>query len=339
MALCSKTRRRIPIFQRPPSPETLVFILSKKILSRNFVEIMDYDDLKSPEFLNPSPIFLPPTHRPTPVASIPANNRSSQSIIFSPVPQPQRVSVVPPHYHFQAPYKRIHSPDDIHHFHDSDSGRNFLGFIVAVSESARCRRISDSCFQFDNVNSIVSILDALIRWVDEIPPAHMETSRIEHGMRGWWETAILFMFRFLHENLQSAAIEIVPYFTDSFGKSSRIDYGTGHENEFRGLVVLLGKIGGNQGGGLPGCVNEEMAAGYGSHYAALSLWMAHQMELDGRARLICKGILSDEWQDYASLEQKRGPILESSVGKEERKKRVLFPSCFPFPQVLVELSQ
>ena len=52
-----------------------------------------------------------------------------------------------------------------------------------------------------------------------------------------------FMFRFLPENLLSAAIEIVPYFTDSFGNSSRIDCGTGHETNFLAWLYCLAKLG------------------------------------------------------------------------------------------------
>lgn len=214
---------------------------------------MQSEDSKSPEFPIPSSNFHtptnfpPPTQRPTPAASNLANNPSSQSIILSPAPQPQRVSVVSPPYHFQVPSKRIHSPDDIRHFHESDSGRNFLGFIVALSESTRGRKISDPCYQSDTINSIVSILDTLIQWIDDIPPAHMASRYGNLSYRTWHarmvENSDSLMLRFLPQDLHSATVEIVPYFTDSFGNSSRIDYGTGHETNFAAWLYCLAKLG------------------------------------------------------------------------------------------------
>ena len=51
------------------------------------------------------------------------------------------------------------------------------------------------------------------------------------------------MLRFLPEDLHSATVEIVLYFTDSFGNSSRIDYGTGHETNFAAWLYCLAKLG------------------------------------------------------------------------------------------------
>ncbi|XP_022976663.1 serine/threonine-protein phosphatase 2A activator-like [Cucurbita maxima] len=208
---------------------------------------MQPEDSKSPEFPIPPPNFRAPTHRPTPAASIPVDVRPSQSMILSPVPQPQRVSVVSPPYHFQVPSKRIRSPDDLRHFHDSDSGRNFIGFIVALSESTRGRKISDPCYASDTVNSIVSILDTLIQWVDDIPPARMASRYGNLSYRTWHarmvENSDSLMLRFLPEDLHSATVELVPYFTDSFGNSTRIDYGTGHETQFAAWLYCLAKLG------------------------------------------------------------------------------------------------
>ncbi|CAL5394024.1 unnamed protein product [Camellia sinensis] len=57
------------------------------------------------------------------------------------------------------------------------------------------------------------------------------------------ENAESFMLGFLPQDLQSATIEIVPYFTDSFGNSSRIDYGTGHETNFAAWLYCLALLG------------------------------------------------------------------------------------------------
>ncbi|CAA6665007.1 unnamed protein product [Spirodela intermedia] len=40
-----------------------------------------------------------------------------------------------------------------------------------------------------------------------------------------------------------AAIELVPYLLDSFGNSTRIDYGTGHETNFAAFIYCLARLG------------------------------------------------------------------------------------------------
>ena len=47
----------------------------------------------------------------------------------------------------------------------------------------------------------------------------------------------------LPPDLAPAAVELVPYFTDSFGNATRIDYGTGHETAFCALLCCLAKLG------------------------------------------------------------------------------------------------
>jgi serine/threonine-protein phosphatase 2A activator len=41
----------------------------------------------------------------------------------------------------------------------------------------------------------------------------------------------------------AAVPELVPYFQDSFGNATRIDYGTGHETTFVSLLYCLAKLG------------------------------------------------------------------------------------------------
>jgi serine/threonine-protein phosphatase 2A activator len=167
--------------------------------------------------------------------------------MLAPVPQPQHVPIASPPFHFQIAIKRIQTPDDIRRFHDSDSGKNFVGFIVALSESFRSRKISDPCHQSETTNTIVSIIETLTQWIDEIPPAQQAARYGNIAYRTWHERLVnsgeSLMFRFLPENLRDATVEIVPYFSDSFGNSSRIDYGTGHETNFAAWLYCLARLG------------------------------------------------------------------------------------------------
>ncbi|KAE8728304.1 EXORDIUM like 2 [Hibiscus syriacus] len=189
----------------------------------------------------------PPAYRPirAPALNLPPNN--TQAIILTPVPQSQKVPTITPPFHFQIPSKKITSPDDIRKFHDSPTSKNFLGFIVALSESIRGRKISDPCHESLTVSKIVSIIENLSLWVDQIPP-FQQTSRYGNiSYRTWHErlteNAESLMRQFLPDDLKPSTIEIVPYFSDGFGNSSRIDYGTGHETNFAAWLYCLARMG------------------------------------------------------------------------------------------------
>ncbi|PPD85065.1 hypothetical protein GOBAR_DD18018 [Gossypium barbadense] len=189
----------------------------------------------------------PPAYRPirAPALNLPPNN--TQAIILTPVPQSQEVPTITPPFHFQIPSKKITSPDDIRKFHDSPTSKNFLGFIVALSESIRGRKISDPSHESATVSNIVSIIENLSLWVDQIPPVQQSSRYGNISYRTWHErlteNAESFMLQFLPEDLKPSTIEIVPYFTDSFGNSSRIDYGTGHETNFAAWLYCLARMG------------------------------------------------------------------------------------------------
>ncbi|GAB2284991.1 hypothetical protein Dimus_019446 [Dionaea muscipula] len=206
----------------------------------------------SPSEISPPP---PPTYRPIlyPAINVPAETaaQSQQAIILAPVPRSQKVPTLSPPYHFQSPAKRINSPADARRFVDSDSGRNFLGFVVSLSESIRGRKISDPCHESATVSAIISVLDTLLRWIDEIPPAAQSSRygnlsfRVWHGKMS--DHAIDLMLEILPnddvDGLRSATVELASYFADSFGNSSRIDYGTGHETNFVAWLYCLARLG------------------------------------------------------------------------------------------------
>ncbi|GMP92343.1 hypothetical protein CsSME_00042604 [Camellia sinensis var. sinensis] len=204
-----------------------------------------------PPLQNPHQILLPPPppseNTTTPPPPPAASTAPAPPPPPPPTPQHPPVPTVSPPYHFQIPIKRIHSPADLLHFHDSDSGKHFLGFVAALSHSIRRRKISDPCHLSPTVSSIVSILQTLIRFVDEIPPVAQSSRYGNYSYRTWHsrmtENAESFMIDFLTEDLQSATVEIVSYFTDSFGNSSRIDYGTGHETNFAAWLYCLALLG------------------------------------------------------------------------------------------------
>uniref|UniRef100_A0A7C8Z9S3 Serine/threonine-protein phosphatase 2A activator n=1 Tax=Opuntia streptacantha TaxID=393608 RepID=A0A7C8Z9S3_OPUST len=201
-----------------------------------------------------SEISPPPSYRPIryPAVNVAPDvaSRAQQTIILTPIPQPQQVPILSPPYRFETPVKRISSPADAKRFVDSDSGKYFLGFIAALSHSIRGHKISDHCHESETVLRILSVIETLSKWVDEIPPAAQSSRYGNLSFRVWHEkmcdSAEGFMFEILpkdDEEIKGSTIELVPYFTDSFGNASRIDYGTGHEANFAAWLYCLARLG------------------------------------------------------------------------------------------------
>ncbi|CAH9138365.1 unnamed protein product [Cuscuta epithymum] len=190
-----------------------------------------------------NPAYIP--IRAPAVNLLPANTK--ETIILTPVPLSQKVDPLSPPYGFQTPTKRIQSQIDIDHFHSSETCRNFLGFVVALSESIRSHKLSDPCPVSIEVSALVSIIQTLISYVDEIPPAPQSSRYGNIAYRTWHERlcsdAKSFMIQFLPPELHSATVELVPYLADSFGNASRIDYGTGHETNFAAWLYCLARLG------------------------------------------------------------------------------------------------
>lgn len=165
----------------------------------------------------------------------------------TPVPQSEKVEPITLPHEFTVPCKRIRSPEDVARFHASPSFRNFLGFVVSLSESVKSRKLSDPCNVSSSVETLVSILQNLVDYVDEIPPAPQTARYGNVSFRVWHERmsdeAESLMLSLLPENLRDATVELVPYFTDSFGNATRIDFGTGHETNFAAWLYCLAKLG------------------------------------------------------------------------------------------------
>lgn len=187
----------------------------------------------------------PPAYRPirAPAINAPMN---TAAIVLAPVPQPLPVPVATPPYNFQVPSKRITSVDDIRHFNESPSSRHFLGFVASLSHSVRSRKLSDPLpIPLSPVlTSLISLLQTLSDWIDQIPPLPHQARYGNPAYRLWHErlaaqTPSLLRPVLSTADLQAAEVELVPYLLDSFGNATRIDYGTGHETNFAAFLYCL----------------------------------------------------------------------------------------------------
>lgn len=89
----------------------------------------------------------------------------------------------------------------------------------------------------ENVQKILNLINDLSKLVDEIPPIQQPMRFGNKSFRTWLDTVTnnskKYHKNILSENLyQNYIDELFPYFNESFGNHTRIDYGTGHETNF-----------------------------------------------------------------------------------------------------------
>lgn len=97
------------------------------------------------------------------------------------------------------------------------------------------------------MSALLSVIDELWSWVDDIPPVQQSLRYGNPAYRTWaarlQEQSEALMRKVLPESLAAAAKELAPYLADSFGNATRIDYGTGHETNFCALLYCLAALG------------------------------------------------------------------------------------------------
>ncbi|XP_024369098.1 uncharacterized protein [Physcomitrium patens] len=195
----------------------------------------------------PAPLSMPPPvshpdmgHNPNPAPQM-------TLAALAPVPQPRPVPVVQPPIAFQVPRKRINNPSDIEHFHKSEAGKIFLGFIAGLSASMEGKKLSDYCRESPLIKTLCNILEEMSSWIDQLPPKQQPARYGNPVFREWqtWleERGPGLMVRILPEDLKEGVVELFPYFADSFGNATRIDYGTGHETNFAAWLLCLARLG------------------------------------------------------------------------------------------------
>ncbi|MQM11627.1 hypothetical protein Taro_044532 [Colocasia esculenta] len=246
---CTGSHGASPSLRTIPSP-TLCCACASASASASATTTSCPPSLQPPPW-NPTSASPPPVYRPIRAPAINAPNHNQTAIILSPVPQPLPVDVLPLPHRFEVPAKRITSPADIDHFHSSASGKGFLGFVAGLSQAVLLKKISDPLPVplSGTLESLLNLLDTLSRWADEIPPLPHPGRYGNPAFRLWHERLENFAEQLVLDLLPdgdikpAATVELVPYLLDSFGNSTRIDYGTGHETNFAAFLYCLARLG------------------------------------------------------------------------------------------------
>lgn len=143
--------------------------------------------------------------------------------------------------------KKIQTGDDLKRFLESEAVKDFVAFILSLNEGITGKKLSEKMHVSEAVQKLADVIDTLGVWVDEIPPMEQSLRYGNPSFRTWFarlaEQGLGLMQSVLPDPVKQAAIEITPYFIDSFGNPTRIDYGTGHETTFCALLYCFARLG------------------------------------------------------------------------------------------------
>lgn len=147
---------------------------------------------------------------------------------------------------FVVPKKAIKVPDDMMLWQKSEAYFEYLGFLLALNEAVQGQSSDAECSQSSVVVSTVEMLKKFDEWIDAIPPADQPQRFGNKSFRVWHakllENGLEELRKVIPEEMHRAAPEVVQYLYESFGNSTRIDYGTGHEMAFIMFLCCMFKI-------------------------------------------------------------------------------------------------
>lgn len=154
-----------------------------------------------------------------------------------------------PDYRFVIPSTLVKSAEMIKTWEKSDSYFEYLGFILAIGDSVKGRKIKENIDVSDKSQKVLDLLSTLKQYINDCSPIEMKTRYGNPAYRDWYEKLESSADELL-ENVvgdeikrKGGVAELIPYLLDSFGNKTRIDYGTGHEMAFVMLLCALFKIG------------------------------------------------------------------------------------------------
>eukprot|EP00092_Neocalanus_flemingeri_P074605 GFUD01092280.1.p1 GENE.GFUD01092280.1~~GFUD01092280.1.p1 ORF type:complete len:434 (-),score=99.24 GFUD01092280.1:22-1323(-) len=155
-----------------------------------------------------------------------------------------------PKYHHVVPTTQVKTGDGVAVWEDSEAYQEYLGFIIAIGESVKGRKITEEITMSCCCRRLVELLTILRKNIGETPPCEMQSRYGNPAYRDWFtklessaETLVGDLLCTVGDEWGDAVVELVPYLVNSFGNKTRIDYGTGHEMTFVMFLCGIFKIG------------------------------------------------------------------------------------------------
>lgn len=150
-------------------------------------------------------------------------------------------------YNFIEPDKQIKDHSEMKKWEISETYYDLLGFVNSICMCIQGKTLSHKCQMSACTQKLVEMLEKLEKLAIETPPIDQPQRFGNAAFKSWYQKMKDHLADYLKEvlpqNLHDAVKELVPYLLDSFGNSTRIDYGTGHELSFILFLMILFKIG------------------------------------------------------------------------------------------------
>jgi serine/threonine-protein phosphatase 2A activator len=143
--------------------------------------------------------------------------------------------------------KCITTPTDVQRALKGKTLHGFVSFTLALNDAVIGVKLSEECHVSRATQVLLDALEQLNAFCDQTPPVTHEVRYGNPSYRQWFQkmkdAAPEIVYNILGDELGEATLEILPYFLDSFGNCSRIDYGTGHETAFICFLYCLYALG------------------------------------------------------------------------------------------------
>jgi serine/threonine-protein phosphatase 2A activator len=150
-------------------------------------------------------------------------------------------------HQFEVPDKKIKSQADMLKWEKSEAYYDLIGFINTICVAVQGKKNSSPCELSPIANGILNVLKKFEQIAIETPPIDQPQRFGNMAFRQFYQkikdVALVQLQENLPEQFHRAAAELVDYLVESFGNSTRIDYGTGHELSFIMFLIGLYKIG------------------------------------------------------------------------------------------------
>ncbi|KAK9862243.1 hypothetical protein WJX84_008172 [Apatococcus fuscideae] len=123
-----------------------------------------------------------------PLGSAAGATRSATNFVTNRPAFPAKLNTTEQHQ-FCSPRKHLTSQAELASFLASAAAKEFVGFVLALNESVKGRRVSDACSESPTVKGLLALLAELSAWVDLIPPV---TTSLRYGNPAFreWHTRL-----------------------------------------------------------------------------------------------------------------------------------------------------
>ena len=150
---------------------------------------------------------------------------------------------------FCKPSRAIFVVDDLRQFVQSDTYAGIMHFLGSIVNAVKGKNNQINLGEGASmtVKSILNIVNLASEITDSVPP-EKQAARFGNKAFRTWHTTILSRLpekvaSIIPSDQQQACVEVIAYLFDSFGNTTRIDYGTGHEVNFVLFLYCFWKLG------------------------------------------------------------------------------------------------